>query len=164
MSWVPWLLLLHIGGAIVAFGPTFAFPLIGAMGGREPMHANFATRVSDRISHRMTLPLAVVQGITGVLLIIATGRNLADRSNWWLGIGIFLYAMALSFSIFVQTPRVAKVIEMTSTPPPPPATGSAPTGPPPALMAAVRTVQQGGMILTVLIVSIIVLMVLKPTF
>ena len=48
MDWsalFPWLLFLHVLGAIVAFGPTFAFSFIGAMGGAEPQHANFATRV-----------------------------------------------------------------------------------------------------------------------
>ena len=38
------LLFLHIGGAIVAFGPTFAFPILGPMAGKEPQHANFALR------------------------------------------------------------------------------------------------------------------------
>ena len=38
---LPWVLFLHVIGAIIAFGPVFSFPLIGAAGGREPMHANF---------------------------------------------------------------------------------------------------------------------------
>ncbi|HEX5149490.1 MAG TPA: DUF2269 family protein [Candidatus Limnocylindrales bacterium] len=164
MNWYPWLLWLHIFGAIVAFGPTFAFPIIGGMGGKEPMHANFATRVSDRISHGLTLPLAIVQGITGVGILLVTGRiaHLGERTNYWLDAAIVLYVAALFVAIFVQIPRVAKVIEMTSTPPPPPEPGSAPSGPPPALMAAVRAVQQSGMLLTGLIVVIIFLMVIKP--
>src|SRR5690349_16696374 len=60
------LLLLHIGGAIIAFGPVFTFPLIGSMGAKEPMHANFAVRLSERISQRQVLPLAIFQGVTGV--------------------------------------------------------------------------------------------------
>ena len=164
MSWFPWLLWLHIFGAIVAFGPTFAFPIIGAMGGKEPMHANFAVRVTHRISGRITEPLAVFQGITGVGLLLATDRlsHLFEQTNYWLVLGIVLYVFALTFAIFVQTPRTAKLIEMTSTPPPPPASGTAPSGPPPAIMAAVKSVQQGGIVLTVLIVSIIFLMVIKP--
>ena len=99
------LLLLHIFGAIIAFGPTFAFPLIGSMGGKEPMHANFATRVTDRIAHGMTLPLAIVQGITGLGLLLVSGRNLTDSHNYWLGVAIVLYFAALYVSIFLQTPR-----------------------------------------------------------
>jgi uncharacterized membrane protein len=131
----PWFLLLHILGAIVAFGPTFAFPLIGSMGGKEPMHANFATRVSEKISHGITFPLAIVQGITGVGLIV-TGNVDLTRALW-LDIAIVLYLTALSFSYFVQTPRVARVIEMTSRPPagaPSPAMAS--SAPAPAMAAA----------------------------
>ena len=70
----PWFLFLHILGAIVAFGPTFTFPIIGAMGGREPMHANFATRISYRISERVVLPLA----IPGILVV----ATLAFIDGW----------------------------------------------------------------------------------
>jgi predicted integral membrane protein DUF2269 len=162
MSWFPWLLWLHIFGAVVAFGPSFAFPIIGSMGGKEPMHGNFALRVTERIGHGIVFPLAIVQGITGLGLLLVSGRNLTDSKNLWLDLGIILWASALAFSYFVQTPRVTKLIEMTSTPPPPPMPGAAPSGPPPAVAAAVKGIQQGGMILTGLIVVIIFLMVVKP--
>ncbi|MBI2763854.1 MAG: DUF2269 family protein [Chloroflexi bacterium] len=162
MNLFPWLLWLHIFGAVVAFGPTFAFPLIGGMGGKEPMHANFATRISEKIEKGITIPLAIVQGITGVGLLLASGRNLTDSTNYWLDLAIVLYAIALTLAIFVQTPRIELVVQMTSSPPPPPAPGATPSGPPPALLAAVKAVQQGGMLLTVLVVVIIFLMVMKP--
>lgn len=160
MNLFPWLLWLHIFGAIVAFGPTFAFPLIGGMGGKEPMHANFATRIMEKIERGITIPLAVVQGITGVGLIVTSNRDLTRE--YWLGLAIVLYAIALTFSIFVQTRRLETVIHLTSSPPPQPVPGAAPSGPPPALLAAVKSVQQGGMLLTVLVVLIVFLMVLKP--
>ena len=160
MNLFPWLLWLHVFGAIVAFGPTFAFPLIGGMGAKEPMHANFGLRIADKISHGMTIPLAVVQAITGVGLILTSGRDLTR--DIWLDVAIVLFAIALGFSYFVQAKRVAKVIDMTSSPPPPPAPGAAPSGPPPAVQAAVKSIQQGGMLLTGLIVAIIFLMVMKP--
>lgn len=162
MNLFPWFLWLHIFGAIVAFGPSFAFPIIGGMGGKEPMHANFAIRVTEKIERGITIPLAIVQGITGLGLLLISGRNLTVSTNYWLAVGIVLYAIALSFAIFVQTKRVETVVHMTSTPPPPPAPGATPAGPPAALLAAVKAAQQGGMILMVLIVSIIFLMVLKP--
>lgn len=163
MNWFPWLLWLHIFGAILAFGPTFAFSIIGGMAGKEPMHANFATRVMERIEKGMTIPLAIVQGFTGVGLIISSGRDLTSSANYWLGIAIVLYAIALAWGIFVQPKRIAAVIELTSTPPPPPAEG-APAGPPPALAAAVKASSQGGMFLSILVVIIVFLMVVKPTF
>jgi hypothetical protein len=157
MSWTLLFLVLHVLGAIVAFGPTFAFPLIGSMGGKEPQHANFATRVSYTIGERLVAPLAIFQGITGVLLILSTGRNLLDRGNWWLDIAIVLYLVALSFSILVQSRNVARIIAMTSAPPPPGA-----SGPPPELASLIRRVKRGGMFTASLVVVIVALMVLKP--
>jgi uncharacterized membrane protein len=157
MSLFPWLLLLHAFGAIVAFGPVYAFPIIGAMGGKEPQHANFATRVSEAISHQRVFPLAVFQGVTGVGLIMVTGIDLLATP--WLLIGIVLYLITISYNFLVQTPTVKKVIEMTSTPPPP---GAA--GPPPELLALIRRIQLGGMFSALMIVLIVFLMVVKPKF
>jgi hypothetical protein len=159
MSWFPWLLWLHIFGAIVAFGPIFAFPLIRRLGARDPAHANFGLRVAAAINHGITLPLAVVQGITGLGLLIVSGRDLTFSGNYWLDVAIVLYLTALAFSYFVQAKRVAIVIELTATPPP---AGGAPAGPPAALVAAGRAAGQGGTFLTVLITAIIFLMVVKP--
>ncbi len=160
MSLFGLLLLAHVLGAVVGFGPTFAFSIIGGMGGKEPMHANFATRVSYAISHRLVWPLALLQGVTGVALIFVGSVDLTQ--NLWLDVAIVLYAFALGYSYFVQTPRVVKVIEMTNTPPPPPAPGAAPSGPPPELLALIKGIQQGGMILGLNLVLIIALMVTKP--
>jgi uncharacterized membrane protein len=157
MSLVPWLLLLHVFGAIVAFGPVYAFPIIGAMGGNEPQHGNFATRVSDAISKQRVFPLAVLQGITGVGLILATGINLLATP--WLLIGIVLYLIVISYNFLVQTPTVKKVIELTSAPPPPGA-----SGPPPQLLALIRRIQLGGMFSAVMVLLIVFLMVVKPQF
>jgi len=150
-------LFLHVMGAILAFGPVFAFPIIGAMGGKEPQHANFATRVTDTIGKQRVFPLAIFQGITGVALILVTGINLL--ATRWLLVGIVLYVIAISYNFFIQTPTVKRVIEMTSTPPPPGA-----SGPPPELLALIRRIQRGGMFSGLLIVLIVVLMVIKPQF
>src|SRR5437762_11466118 len=147
----PWFLFLHILGAIVAFGPTFTFPIIGAMGGREPMHANFATRISYRISERVVLPLAIFQAITGVGLILTRHWDLLNTR--WLLAGIILYIIALSTALFVLIPTTARIIAMTSAPPPP---GAA--GPPPGLLQLIRRVQRAGAINSVVIVAIVLLM------
>jgi uncharacterized membrane protein len=157
MTLLPWLVLLHVFGAIVAFGPVYAFPIIGAMGGKEPQHANFATRVSEAISEQRVFPLAVFQGITGVGLILVTGINLFATP--WLLIGIVLYLITISYNFSIQTPTVKKVIEMTSTPPPPGA-----SGPPPELLVLIRRIQRGGIFSAVMIVLIVFLMVVKPQF
>ena len=155
----PWVLFVHVLGAILAFGPTFAFSIIGGMGGKEPQHANFATRVSATIGDRLVKPLAILQGITGVLLIWFSGRNLLGSESQWLILSIVLYLIALYFSLFIQGRWVSRIIDMTNAPPPPGA-----SGPPPALVELITNVRRGGMFTGVLIVVIVFLMVVKPTF
>jgi hypothetical protein len=158
LTWLfPWVLFLHVLGAIVAFGPTFAFSIIGAMGGREPQHANFATRVSARISDRLVEPLAIFQGVTGVALILISGRDLL--ASRWLVVAIVLYLLALGYSLFVQRRDVTRIIDLTSAPPPPDA-----TGPPPGLPGVVSRVQRAGAVIGIVLVVIVFLMVVKPQF
>lgn len=158
MNLFPWLLFVHILGAIIAFGPTYSHRFIGAMGGAEPMHRNFALRVSEKLAHTQTLPLAYLQGITGIGLILIGQIDLFGSA--WLLVAIVLYAVALTYAIGVQTPAVKRMIEMTAGGPPP--AGVAPSGPPPEVAALVKKIQQGGMLLAVLIVTIVFLMVVKP--
>ena len=160
LTWLlPYILFLHVLGAIVAFGPTFAFPIIGAMGGKEPQYANFATRVSATITDRFVIPLGIFQGVTGALLIWISGRDLF--ASVWLLIAIVLYLIALIYGLTVQRSALHRVIDLSSTPPPP---GTPPGPPPPELMGAVAKVRRGGMLLGTLIVVIVFLMVVKPTF
>ena len=155
----PYLLFLHVMGAILAFGPTFAFSIMGAMAGKEPQHANFSARQSAAISNRIIYPLVILQGITGVLLI-ASGK-IDVMTKPWLQIAIVLYLIALVYGLTIQRAALHHVIEMSSTSPPP---GTPPGPPPPALMAEVEKVRRGGMLLGTLIVVIVFLMVVKPTF
>jgi uncharacterized membrane protein len=150
----PWLLFLHVMAAIVAFGPTFAFSIIGAMGGAEPQHANFATRVSHRVGDILVEPFAISMFITGVLLIWAADIPLLDPNWRWLQVAIVLYLVALGLSLFVSRPNVKRIIALS---------GDGAAGPPPPeMLKAIGTVQRIGMILTVLLVAIVFLMVVKP--
>jgi uncharacterized membrane protein len=159
---VPWFLFLHVLGAIVAFGPTFSFPIIGAMGAADRPHANFATRVSHAISTKRVVPVALTMPVTGIGLIWSAGIDTFSRDSRWLALGILLYLVLFTFSVTVQIPTSRRIIEMTSGPPPEMPPGSAPGGPPPALMALVHRVQRGGLFLSVMIAVIVFLMVVKP--
>lgn len=153
MNLVPWLLFAHILGAILAFGPTFAFPIIGSAAGREPQHANFTLRALEVVTSRLVIPLAILQGVTGVGLILATGIDLFAAR--WLLVAIVLYAAALYIGIGINLPNTKRLIELTSMPP-------GPGGPPPELPARLASGRRFGMILSGLIVAIVLLMVLKP--
>src|SRR5438128_371185 len=97
-------LFLHVLTAIIAFGPSFIFPLIAAAGRAEPMHGNFGLRLGETITNRVVIPVALTMPVTGILLIYFAHFNLLDRSAWWLDIGIVLYIIAVSIAIFVQRP------------------------------------------------------------
>ena len=153
---VPYLLFLHVMGAILAFGPTFAYSIMGAMAGREPQHANFSARQVAAIGNKLVYPLAIFQGITGLLLIWAASFSVGTL---WLGLGIVLYAITLTYALTVQRNALHRLIEL-STPPPP----GTPPGPPPAeLLATVKKIQRGGIFMGAMVVIIVFLMVVKPT-
>ena len=157
------LLFAHVLGAIIAFGPTFSSPIIGRMGARERVHGNFAMRVSRELARVQIVPLAIVQGFTGLGLIIAGGIDVMKAA--WLLVAIVLYLIAIGFAIFVQTPRAKRIIAMTTPPPDAPAPAGPPVGgPPPQLVAEITKVKRGGVLLIVLVTAIVFLMVVKPAF
>lgn len=162
MTLFPWLLFLHIFGAMIAFGTSFStFPLLGMMSAKEPAHANFGARLSEAISTKVVRPLAALQAITGIGLILVTGIDLTKAL--WLDVAIVVYVVAFAYAVFVQIPIGHQIVELTAGGPPAtvPA-GSAPMGPPPGLQAAVKKAQQGGIIISILIVVIVFLMIVKP--
>ena len=151
----PYLLFLHVLGAIVAFGPTFAYSIMGAMAGREPQYANFSARQTAAIGNRLVYPLAIIQGVTGVLVFISAPSD-EFKTGWWLALAIVLYITALIFTFAVQRNALHHFIALTSTPPSPG------TPPSPEILATVKRIQRGGVFLGVLIVIIVFLMVVKP--
>ncbi len=162
MDWVLLgLLFLHIFGAILAFGPGFSFMILGPMAGAEPQHANFAIRFQHRVSTRLIVPLALFQGVTGLLLVWKTGINLF--TTLWLLTAIVLYIAALVVSIGVGLPTLNRLILLTSAPPPQAQPGDAPRkGPPPEIANLVRRGRLVGITQSVLVVLIVFLMVTKP--
>ena len=126
------------------------------MAGREPQHANFSARQVEAIGHKLVYPLAIFQGVTGVLLIIASGRDLGERAL--AGPRDHPVRDHAIYALTVQRMALHHLIEMTSTPP---AAGSPPN---PEIPATVKKIQRGGMAMGLAVVIIVFLMVVKPTF
>src|SRR3989337_761264 len=103
------LMFLHVGAAIVAFCPTFAFPILGAIGGKEPMFANFATRASEAIEKKLVLPFALSMPVSGIGLIWFADVDLLSTRSAWLSVGIVVYTAAILFVLRVQGPAVEQV-------------------------------------------------------
>ncbi len=163
MNWLfPIVLFLHVAGAILAFGPTYAFMILGPMAGSEPQHLNFALRVQKKISSTLIAPLAIFQGVTGLTLVAIVGFEVLTQL--WLLVSIVLYVILLSIGFLVLIPALGILIPATSGPPPPPApaAGRAPQGPPPHIVAARNRARLGGMINAILVLTIVFLMVTKP--
>ena len=161
MDWVLALLLfLHVAGAIVGFGPTYAFLILGPMAGAEPPHLNFGLRLQQRIATTLVVPLALFQGVTGLLLVWRIGFEVLSRG--WLLLAIALYLAALAISFGVLLPALRTLIPATSGPPPAPAPGQPPAGPPPHIVAVRDRAKMGGRINAILILLIVALMISGP--
>jgi len=157
-------LFLHVMGAIAVFGPTFVFPVIVSQARKSPQHFPFAARLNDYIERRIVIPGAIVQGITGIGLILILGADLTSSAYRWLVGGIILYLIAIGFAVLVQAKNSERMVHLMESMPPGPPPAGAPAGPPPEVAEVGRKLQQGGMFLTVLIVLIVILMVTKPSF
>ena len=156
MDWLGTVFLyLHVAGVIVAFGPTIAFPLIGAKASQEPMHGNFALRLSEYIASRLVEPGAIFVFLMGVGLIITKGYNPLEQL--WVGVAIVLFIITFAYANLVQIPTVRKMIALTSQPPPEGA-----SGPPPEFVALSKKAAGGGMFQTAMIFAILFLMIVKP--
>jgi len=147
------LLLIHVAGAIIGFGPTFTFAILGPMAGKAGPQGGLALlEAMEAIEKKLVVPVAMVfQPLSGLALIFVSGYNVTFFSHYWLWVGIILYAIAFYLAIFGQNKRLARLIELAKAGPPTP-----------EFIATAKKVGQIGPILTVLIVVIIVLMVTKP--
>jgi uncharacterized membrane protein len=102
------LLSVHILSAIIGLGPTFSFAFLGIMSERQPAAARALQETILMISTRLVIPLVVILGLSGVLLIANTHDDLSK--NPWLGAGIVLYVLVLAAAIFYQVPTQKKIL------------------------------------------------------
>jgi hypothetical protein len=179
MEWLSTLFLfLHIGGAIVAFGPTIAFPFLAARAAREPAHGGFVLEASEWLTERVVEPGAVFVFLMGVGLIITKGYSLTE--DLWVTTAATLFIITLGYSYFIQLPRLKRMIALTAHPPviadapapgqeramsgpgTPGAAGAGPAGPPPEFMAMAKATARGGQFMTLMLAAILALMVSKP--
>jgi len=169
MNWLGTLFLfLHIGGAIVAFGPTIAFPFLAARAAKEPMHGNFVLRSTEFLMERVVEPGAVFVFLTGVGLIVTRGYN--PLVQLWVGLAIVLFLTTLGYANLVQLPTLRKMVALTNRPPDE-AAGGGPAaatvaagnpGPPPEFLALAARAARGGQFMSLMLFAILALMVVKP--
>lgn len=147
------LLLIHVGGAIIGFGPTFAFAVLGPMAGKAGPNGGVAIMESIvAIEKKLVIPVAALtQPLSGLALIFVAGFSADFLSHRWLWIAIVIYVVTFYTAIFVQTPLTERMIHLAKSGPPTP-----------EFMAMAKRSQRIGPFITVALVTIIVLMVTKP--
>jgi hypothetical protein len=104
---------LHIMGAIVAFGPSFAFPVLGRLTAREPRHRNFTLRAIDTVHMRLMLPVTLTMLVSGAGLIYF---GHVDPLQPWLVTSLAIFFLALAIGLFVQAPAMHRLIELSAQP------------------------------------------------
>jgi hypothetical protein len=150
---------LHIMSAIIAFGPTFAYPIMGMMVAKQPQHALFVIKLQESVGMKLTYPFGlIVLPLAGIGMIWKLGGVSWFFGTHWLVVGVVLFLIAATYSVAVQTPTGMKLMRaMEKMPPGPPPEGS--SGPPPEIAAMVKKLQVGGMFLTAMIILIMIVMV-----
>lgn len=154
MNWFQVLLLLHIAGAIIGFGPTYAFAVLGPLSGKlgGPQSVGILKGIVA-IERRLVIPVAtVIQPVTGVLLIFASGRNENFFAYEWLWIAILIYIVTYYAAVFRQTPAVERLIELAES-------GQAGSE---GFVATLKRSQKLGPIITLALTTIVFLMITKP--
>ena len=138
---------------MAGIGPTFVFGRISKQGaGTE--HSLFATRVVRLLTSTTAIPLSALVLLTGIGLMVVRGYALFDRM--WLLVSIVLFLGSFTYSVTVQNPTLARVIEATRD-------SEQPTGEKAAEIMRLRTrIRRGGIYLRSTATVILVLMIFKP--
>lgn len=154
MGYFEILLLLHIFGAIIGFGPTYAFAVLGPLSGKlEGPQSIALLKGIIAIEKKLVLPTAiVVQPLTGVLMIFESGRDNNFFEHEWLWIAILLYIITFYMAVFVQTPTVEKVVELAEG-------GNAGNE---EFLGGIKRIQTLGPMITLALTTIVFLMITKP--
>ncbi|HEX2241265.1 MAG TPA: DUF2269 family protein [Actinomycetota bacterium] len=154
MDLFTFLLLVHIAGAIIGFGPTFTFavlgPLAGKMGGPPGLGIMEGMLA---VANRLILPVsAFTQPVSGAWLIFEGGWNQNFFEHDWLWTAIVLYVIAFYVAVFMSRPTLHKMVDMAKG-------GQAGSAEFAALAARAKKL---GPVTTLLLLAIIFLMVVKP--
>jgi Predicted integral membrane protein (DUF2269) len=151
------LLFLHVAAAIMAFGPSYATPMVMNMVAEEPEHRGFVSRMNLAISRKFTTPLALSMALTGVLMIWVRSYPLLP----WLVLSIALYVFLVGWSLLVQQPSSTRIIDRMAELR---ASGAPPGPPPPDVVALITRTRRGGKMLGMVTLAILALMIWKPVF
>lgn len=143
-------LFVHISAAIVAFGVTFAYPLVFALGRRteNAQHLVFWHRIQARLGQWLITPAATVVLLAG-LYLAADGPY--DFGEPFVGAGILIIVLILGVGGAYLGPRADRLVELAT---------QDPTSP--EYLRLATAVERVGSALSALALIAVFLMVVKP--
>lgn len=151
----PFLLVLHVLGAVIALGFSLSYGLWVRRGEADGVQGRaFALRTISWIDRRITTPAFVAQLVTGLLLVATIDWDLLRRA--WLELSLGIYVLLVAVAITVYAPAFRRQREVAEAI----AAGQADES---AYAAASSRSTTWGVIVTALTLVIVVLMVWKPT-
>ena len=149
----------HVGAAVLGFGPTFAYPVIQFAAERHDRRAlPFAIGAILRISRTLAVPMAVVVGLTGAFQIADGPWSLGDA---WLAAGLALYLAVFGVAVGYLVPALrsaqaeAERMVAAAAPDEPPALS-------PEYLRITRGLKLAGAAVGASVLAIVALMELKP--
>lgn len=150
------LIVLHIAGAIMGIGPSFALGVLGPMAGKADDATKLTLmRAMTAIDSKLVTPVALVtQPLTGALLIFQRKFNhdFFSGRRVWLIVAIVFYVVIIYMSYLVSRPRVRRMIALLE----------AGEGQGPEFKDLEATSKMLGPIFGALTTAIVILMIWKP--
>ena len=153
---------LHIVTAIAGFGPTFAYPMFGAIAKRRQGVAGEAISAATLdVGKKLEYAIYAVP-VFGILLVLMS-EDFYEFSQEWISIAFVLYIAGLVVSLGFHQPnlRAMNALQQQLLAGPPPGAG----GPPPQVAELEARGKKAGMfggILHLLLALILLDMVFKP--
>jgi uncharacterized membrane protein len=152
-----YVLAVHIMAVVVAFGVTFAYPIMFAVAARrDPSGLPLMHRVEHTIERLLINP--------GLLLVLIAGAYLASEGHHWSeffvqwGLGAVIVIGALVGGVMIPTAKRAETLAEREVA----ASGDGPLQMSGDYQAMVRRLQTVGTLLSLLVLVTILFMVVKP--
>jgi uncharacterized membrane protein len=164
VGWLyPWLLFAHVLGAVLAFGPTYAYGTYAGLAAQEggPVRS-FNDRARALVNRRMVLPGTYVVLLSGIGIIWVLDYPWLSPSARWLQVSIVLFLGMIAWNLVVSRRRQARIATlMAEARAAAPADGP-PAAPSPEVVDLIRKVRRDGKAMGIVVIAILFLMVVKP--
>ncbi len=102
-------LLLHLGAAVIGFGSTFVFPVLGskakALGPTAPKEAYAISHAAHEAGKILATPFIYATGAIG-LVLVATSDSVWKFNQLWIEIAVVLFVAAACLAGFLHNPNL----------------------------------------------------------